>query len=491
LTIVAKLGIVFGLIALLVLLIDGVVAIEVHQMILNGERVLEEQREEALAGDLHDALEGIQRHVRQRGPNADPDETEVLALVARAEQACADLVRGPGDRDPSEKEHQAREMLVFADLGPALALLRAAIDARSPRAEVMPLLETARALAATVYGETSGEASESAVDLKRRGRAMRRVVATWSLSALAVLGGGFWLVRRTIVDPVRKLEAGARRLGRGELSLRLPVRSKDEIGDLTRELNHMAAELEGMHLTLEQRVRERTDQFLRAARLAGLGTMAAGIAHEINNPLASIASCAEGLEHRLQNGSVSRAEQEEYLQTIASEAYRAHGITSRLLEFARSEPGVSEPCDPDAILHDIQVLLRHRMEEKSVVFQVEHAPDLPTLVADSSAIKQLLLNLLSNALDASPPGGRVLLACRPRGGAIELSVEDQGPGIPLENLDRIFDPFFTTKEPGKGTGLGLAIVHRIVEDSGGRIEVENLHPGVRFRVQLPLGDGAA
>jgi signal transduction histidine kinase len=253
----------------------------------------------------------------------------------------------------------------------------------------------------------------------------------------------------------------------------------------------MAGELQGMRAELEQRVEQRTREFVRAARLAGLGTLAAGIAHEINNPLASIASCAEGLERKLRNGGTTPEQQRDYLQIIAKEAYRAHEITSRLLEFARSDPGSPVTFAFGDLMRGIDVLLESRLRGRALRLELGCDPDLPPIRGHPSECKQVVLNLLHNAIDASPRGGTIRLTCRREGTEAVLEVEDQGPGIPPEQIDRIFDPFFTTKEPGKGTGLGLAIVHRIVEAHGGHIEAHNTGGGALFRVRVPLASSPA
>jgi signal transduction histidine kinase len=241
-----------------------------------------------------------------------------------------------------------------------------------------------------------------------------------------------------------------------------------------------------MREELEERVERRTRDFVRAARLAGLGTMAAGIAHEINNPLASIASCAEGLERKLRAGRLEPAQELEYLQIIAREAYRAHEITSRLLEFARGEGTLRVPVSLPDLLREIEVLLDHRLRARGLSLNVRCDGDMPVLEGDPGECKQVLLNLIHNAIDASPQGGSIELVCRRDDGGVVLEVEDQGPGVPAADVDRIFDPFFTTKQPGKGTGLGLAIVHRIVEAHGGTVEVSRSRSGgALFRVRIP------
>ena len=248
----------------------------------------------------------------------------------------------------------------------------------------------------------------------------------------------------------------------------------------------MSDELHGMRTGLEQRVEERTREFVRAARLAGLGTMAAGIAHEINNPLASIASCAEGLERRLSKGTVDAQAQREYLGIIAKEAYRAHEITSRLLDFARTENGVRVSFGAGELMRELRVLLEHRLRSRQLDLDVQIEPELPQLSGNPSEVKQVLLNLIHNAIDASPQAGHVMVRWSRVGNDVRIEVEDQGSGIAADLREKIFDPFFTTKEPGSGTGLGLAIVHRIVTAHSGRVEVQDTGHGALFRVQIPL-----
>jgi signal transduction histidine kinase len=281
------------------------------------------------------------------------------------------------------------------------------------------------------------------------------------------------------------LRAAARRIAAGDLSHRVPLQRRDEVGELAADFNRMAGELADMHADLERRVDERTREFLRAARLAGLGTMAAGVAHEINNPLASIASCAEGLSRRLATGQADAAEQREYLEIIAKEAYRAHEITSRLLEFARSEPGPVVAFGAQELTRDLDVLLRHRLRERGLKLEFEFEAELGVLTGRPGEIKQVLLNLLHNAIDASPPNGRIVLRCRRDDEQLVFEVEDSGPGLPPQIAERAFDPFFTTKPPGKGTGLGLSIVERIVSSQRGRVEALDTGHGALFRVSIP------
>jgi signal transduction histidine kinase len=226
-------------------------------------------------------------------------------------------------------------------------------------------------------------------------------------------------------------------------------------------------------------------------RLTTAGRLAAGVAHELNNPLATIAGCAESLQGRLaEAGAAGAAELDDfarYLRLIEEEAYRCKEITGNLLQFVRDPGSRRSSTDVNAIVSRTVELLSHqsRFADRRVVTQL--APTVPTVAANEGQLQQVCLGLASNALEAMEGRGTLSIRSRALRGEIEIEFEDEGPGIPPENLSRIFDPFFTTKPPGQGTGLGLAIAQGIVTDHGGRIEVSS-QPGKGsvFRVVLPL-----
>jgi two-component system C4-dicarboxylate transport sensor histidine kinase DctB len=267
------------------------------------------------------------------------------------------------------------------------------------------------------------------------------------------------------------------------------------MGELAFEFNRMAERLATMQRSLEEKVRERTREFINAARLADLGTLAAGIAHEVNTPLASIASCAEGLDRRLRAGTATREEELEYLQTIAREAYRAHDIASRLLALARRESGPVSAVAVNQAVANAARLLQHQIESKGVVLDLDLGNDDPWVDANAAEIEQAVVNVLKNAIEASPRGAKVTVRTRAIEDRATIEVEDQGPGIAPLHRERIFDPFFTTKAPGKGTGLGLSLAYRMVENLGGRIELRDAPGGgALFELTLPrsrrVSDGA-
>jgi signal transduction histidine kinase len=231
-------------------------------------------------------------------------------------------------------------------------------------------------------------------------------------------------------------------------------------------------------------------QLLLTERLTTAGRLAAGVAHELNNPLATIAGCAESLRGRLNEGDPARlsepADFRQYLSLIEEEAYRCKEITGSLLQFVRDPGSQRSATDLNSVVLKAVELLSHqsRFERSRVVTELD--AELPTVAANEGQLRQVCLGLASNALDAMEGRGTLIIRSRQIRGEVEIELEDEGPGIPEENLGRIFDPFFTTKPPGQGTGLGLAIAQGIVNDHGGRIEVSSVvGKGCIFRVVLP------
>jgi len=238
-------------------------------------------------------------------------------------------------------------------------------------------------------------------------------------------------------------------------------------------------------------VKEQQERLLQAARLADIGQLAAGVAHEINTPLASIALRAESL---LRSASDPRLQEIDsfknfgrYLKTIDEEIFRCKKIISALLEFSRVRKPEVRDTDLNGLAEKASDLVGHQMRLKQVALELRLETDLPRIPADDGQLRQAIIALLMNALDATSGGGKVEVSTRREGdSAVSLTVADDGPGISPEHLSKIFSPFFTTKPVGQGTGLGLAICHGIVTAHGGEIRVES-EPGrgARFSLVLP------
>lgn len=229
----------------------------------------------------------------------------------------------------------------------------------------------------------------------------------------------------------------------------------------------------------------------RAEKLAAVGRLAAGVVHEINNPLATISACAESLESRVAEGafgnSVEVDDLAEYLGLIRSEAFRCKAITNGLLDFSRVRTGNRLPIDIGDLIRSSANLVAHQKRGNSIEFLFEFDEDLPPVNADGAQIQQAIIALATNAIDAMPDGGTLTFrAFSSHEQRVTIEVRDTGHGIPSENMSKVFEPFFTTKEVGKGTGLGLAVCYGIITEHGGRLSVRsNVGLGTTFTIFLP------
>lgn len=228
----------------------------------------------------------------------------------------------------------------------------------------------------------------------------------------------------------------------------------------------------------------------RAEKLAAVGRLAAGVVHEINNPLATISACAEALESRVLEGafddSAEVADLREYLGLIRSEAFRCKSITNGLLDFSRTRAGQKISVDMARVINSAARLLSHQRRNNEIEIDVDAEENIAHVTGDEGQLQQAVIALSTNAIDAMPDGGRLTLRALNGDSHVVVEVCDTGVGIAPENLSRIFDPFFTTKEVGRGTGLGLAVSYGIVTEHGGRLEVQStVGVGTVFTITLP------
>ena len=236
---------------------------------------------------------------------------------------------------------------------------------------------------------------------------------------------------------------------------------------------------------------EAEGRLIQAAKLAAVGEMAAGVAHELNNPLTTVVGFTELALDDLPMDSPIRKD----LDMVLQEARRARSVVRRLLDFARQGATSRVKTDINEIVDDVMMLTKHLMHTSRVTPEVRLGSGLPWVLVDRNQIKQVVINLVNNALYAMPGGGRLEVETaeqtRYNGQWITLAVRDTGVGIPAENLQRIFEPFFTTRADHGGTGLGLSVTYGIVTDHAGMIEVESaIQQGSTFTVWLPLEDAA-
>jgi two-component system NtrC family sensor kinase len=345
-------------------------------------------------------------------------------------------------------------------------------------------------------------------DINRNLRTSMLGIAGFSVGfiGLAALLVGFF-VHRLVYLPLRDLESGAQRLATGNLDQPIPVRSGDEFGKLASSFNTMTdalrmsrAELQDWAHNLEQKVEERTQELRRAQaetmrgeKLASVGLLASGVAHELNNPLTGILTFSHLMRQKLPDKSADA----EDMDLVIRETKRCAAIIKRLLDFAREKHPEKKFTDLSQVIDDTVRIVERPAHLRDIEITLDLDRTLPPIWIDADQIKQVIMNMLVNAQHAVEEKGNITIRTRrtrdPRAPAdankpmVELSIVDTGCGIPEENLRRIFDPFFTSKDVGKGTGLGLSVSHGIVEAHGGLIEVESkVGEGSTFRVFLPL-----
>ena len=365
----------------------------------------------------------------------------------------------------------------------------------------------------SVLGVLDINYSLNEIDTKLRTSTLE--VAGFSLGfiALASLAIGFF-VHRLVFLPLRDLEGAAERLSAGNLDQPIPVRSGDEFGKLARSFNSMTdalrnsrAELRDWAHTLEQKVERRTQelrraqaQTIRGEKLASVGLLASGVAHELNNPLTGILTFSHLLRQKMPDNS-SDAED---MDLVIRETKRCAAIIKRLLDFAREKQPEKKFTDINQIIEDTVRIVERPAHLRDIEITMDLDRTLPLIWIDADQIKQVIMNMLVNAQHAVEEKGSIAIGTRraaePRPSTqsaepipmVEISIVDTGCGIPEKNLRRIFDPFFTSKDIGKGTGLGLSVSHGIVEAHGGVIEVQSkVGEGSTFSVFLPLPPPAA
>jgi signal transduction histidine kinase len=417
---------------------------------------------------------------QQRGLGFDGDGAARDAATY-TEDLIGDLDTYLAELDQALTKFKERSTLVDPDGSDSLGKDKAV------QAALARVIRTAEQLHQTAYSDLWAGLAFARADQKR---SFIIVIAT-GLGGMLLLAGMLHGFYRWVFHPIRALHEGVGRVARGDFSQPIAVQSSDEFQELAAAFNEMAAKLQGQYRDLANEVKERGQQLERSERLASVGFLAAGVAHEINNPLASIAFCAEGLERRLTEllGRFPRehATIQKYLRMIQDEAFRCKQITGNLLEFARVGEGERALTDLGEVVQSVLDIVQHlqNAQGKRIVFR---PAGRPATLANPQEIKQVILNIVVNALDSMDEGGVLTITLAPNDAAAELIFADTGCGMPPEVLDNIFEPFFTRSRTGKGTGLGLSISHRIISQHGGEIEASSPGPGEgsTFVVHLPL-----
>ena len=313
---------------------------------------------------------------------------------------------------------------------------------------------------------------------------------------------GIYLLSRIVVKPIHNLLNMTEEYKEGEIPLLFDETSRNEIAKLSRSLSNMLKRLDENKKELKDHIssleganrelQQAQNEILRSEKLASVGRLAAGVAHEIGNPIGIIL----GYLDLLRKGDISEGEREDFLDRIESEITRINRIIGQLLDFSRLSSGKAEKTHVHDMIKSTADMLKPQPIFEEIQFNLNLNASTDTILADPDQLQQVLLNVMMNAADAlsgkKPEGENgsekhLTVASNNTGPSIELRFTDNGPGIPEEELAHILDPFYTTKEPGKGTGLGLSVCYRIVEGLGGTIRAESsVGKGTTIIVGLPL-----
>lgn len=320
------------------------------------------------------------------------------------------------------------------------------------------------------------------------------IVMALTIAALSFAAYASW---RWLFSPLKILMDGSRRVANGDFDHRIQLEGHAELAILADAMNAMTHRFQAIESNLNEQVKDRTNQVVRSEQLASVGFLAAGVAHEINNPLASIAFCAESLRSRLAEGEEVQFRDcdvtvlQTYLGMIEEEAFRCKEITERLLDFSRLGDVEKTETDIRDLVQGVIDMVRHlgKYREKNLIFEDDQVALAPV---NGPEIKQVVLNLITNALDSIDPGGTVLVQIGEDRGQVKVTVKDDGCGMTEEVRRHLFEPFFTRRRDGQGTGLGLSISYRIVSDHGGQIDAwsEGQGLGSEFSFTLPCKEAS-
>ena len=441
-----------------------------------------------LRGQFQDQLDQVENTLDQYGQLLDRHDSTAPLHASTADLAMNDTQR---EREKVGEIETALEQLREANRDEDWVLDTVKIEPLDKQ------LEELQDLAASLPGYLRANLLGYRAAVTQRYRML--IIGTWTTSLIAALLFALF-VRLSwlwILSPLRVLIHGSRLVAGGRFDYRIHLQTDDEMAELARAMNDMTARFQHIRDDLDRQVRQRTKQVVRSEQLASVGFLAAGVAHEINNPLASIAMCAESLQGRIHEILDTRAEESasdeqqavisHYLQMIEDEAFRCKEITGKLLDFSRTGEVRRQNTDLGQLVQDVVDMVGHLGKYQPK--QIDFTSDEPVIAdVNPQEIKQIVLNLLTNALDSIENGGRVQIMLRSQHQVAELTLSDNGCGMEPDVLEHIFEPFFTRRRTGQGTGLGLSITHRIITDHGGTIEADSpgSGQGSTFRVLLPL-----
>jgi signal transduction histidine kinase len=311
------------------------------------------------------------------------------------------------------------------------------------------------------------------------------------------------VVVRLSIGPIRELVVATGRVADGDYDCKVREGRHDEIGDLAASFNKMTADLKSSRNALVEKelleelvveLRETQEQLVQAGKLAAVGQLAAGVAHEINNPLAGIMGYAQLLSEKMrrrEHDGITARDVPKYLayvENLEKQSQRCKQIVQNLLKFARaSSQEDSTIVDCNQVLRETLFLVTHQLEREGITLNERLQSDIPPVMGHEGKMQQIFTNIIINALQAMKDGGSITASTETDGESVIIRIQDTGVGIPQENLNKIFEPFFTTKEIGQGTGLGLSVTYGLVQDMDGSIELEStVGVGTTFTIKFPV-----
>ena len=325
-------------------------------------------------------------------------------------------------------------------------------------------------------------------------KSQKIVIVYIFLYGFVLVLAGYYLLQRNIIKPARSLLQATEDVSHGNLETRLPIAGPTEIAQLSVAYNRMVDALQQSQRetkkqieileTTNHELQQTRNELIRSEKMASVGQLAAGLAHEVGNPLAALIGYLELLKQRIKS-----SDEKDIVERSIVETNRIDFLVRELLDFSRpSETITLESIDVVSVLNSCIQLLKNQGAMPNIEIHNELPDSIPVIRIDRNKLQQVFINLLLNAVQSCEQGGKITLSAGDDTGSVWVGISDTGAGIAEADLSKIFDPFFTTKSPGEGTGLGLAICQRIVEEAGGKIEVESyLGEGSRFRVVFPCG----
>lgn len=381
-------------------------------------------------------------------------------------------------------QHDQREARLFAELAD---ILDEAV--RADPAKLDGLADRAQDLTFSLWREDFGRVPERLNAIQPRRQRVRVVKVALSAVLLLLPLLALAYIHMRVVRPLGRIHGRIIAIG-GRAPL--PEPKQAALARLDRAVDIMGEAVEEHRRELEHQVETRTVQLRHADRLGGIGRIGAAVAHELNTPLGSIDLCLEGIRETLDdNREDRRAEVDRYLATARQQVAACTSTTRKLLSYAHLRPREEAQTSVAELVRDAEELVRSHAQKHGVSIQSENASLAAVVRGDVDQLRQVIVNLLLNAVDASPHGEAVTVASTQDGSTVRIAVQDHGEGVPGDLAEEVFNPFFTTKRSGEGTGLGLSISREIVESHGGRLVLDSTNTsGARFEVTLPIAKEA-